>query len=292
MAKKTVAARTPRKRAAPASGTGQNTVLISWSGPRSRRVATVLNRRLPEIIQALTPWMSEHDIEAGELWAHAIDRNLGANDSGVLCLTPENLTAPWLLFEAGALSKNFGLARVRPYLIDLRPGDVTGPLSRFQSVGTSQADTRKLVESINRNMSTPLSETMLTSAFDRLWPELERDLAGAATRRDGDGNLSPPRDPNEMLEEVLEILRAQERRRTEYQSFLQQPLTVSPFSFTGINPSTIVSTTPPANVPVAAPTGTGRASLKDLVTTQMMDLLTGKSAVTLEDKVQGPTAPT
>jgi hypothetical protein len=46
----------------------------------------------------------------------------------VICLTPENLTAPWLLVEAGDLSKLLKDAYVFTYLIDVEPTAVTGPL--------------------------------------------------------------------------------------------------------------------------------------------------------------------
>lgn len=216
MPQKRASARVPQKRnSSSGASPGRDTVFISWSGARSRRVAAVLKQRLPDVIQALTPWMSEQDIDAGELWSHAVDQNLGTNDSGILCLTPENLTAPWLLFEAGALSKHFGRSRVRPYLIGLKPSDVTGPLSRFQSVGLSRGDTKKLIESINRGMSTPLPEARLNSTFDLVWPQLERELAVAAASEEADEAAGPHRSPQDMLEEMLAILRAQERSRAE-----------------------------------------------------------------------------
>jgi hypothetical protein len=51
---------------------------------------------------------------------------------GVICLTRDNLHEPWVLFEAGALSKTRG-ARVWTLLLDLAPADVEPPLSQFLS---------------------------------------------------------------------------------------------------------------------------------------------------------------
>jgi len=38
-------------------------VFISWSGPRSKHVASALRDLLPEILQDLDAWMSEHDMQ-------------------------------------------------------------------------------------------------------------------------------------------------------------------------------------------------------------------------------------
>jgi hypothetical protein len=51
---------------------------------------------------------------------------------GILFLTNENLQAPWLMFEAGALSKRIGDSKVCPILFGLKATDVTDPLAQFQ----------------------------------------------------------------------------------------------------------------------------------------------------------------
>jgi hypothetical protein len=38
---------------------------------------------------------------------------------GIVCLTAENLTAPWIMFESGALAKKLGKTRLGPVLIRL-----------------------------------------------------------------------------------------------------------------------------------------------------------------------------
>src|SRR5262249_18500658 len=94
-------------------------VFLSWSGERSRAVAELLSAFLPRVLQAVDPFMSAHDIEPGASWVAALDAHLDAHTFGVLCLTPENLAAPWILFEAGALGKTGGESRVVPYRLSL-----------------------------------------------------------------------------------------------------------------------------------------------------------------------------
>ncbi len=77
-------------------------IFISWSGDRSRFVARALDALLPDVIQDVQTWMSEHDINAGARWGAALNSELEACHFGLLCITPENLNSDWLLFEAGS----------------------------------------------------------------------------------------------------------------------------------------------------------------------------------------------
>lgn len=81
-----------------------NNVFISWSGERSRWVADALRDWLPAVLQSVKPWMSA-DIKKGTRGQTTISDKLDKVKVGIVCLTPENLQEPWILFEAGALSK-------------------------------------------------------------------------------------------------------------------------------------------------------------------------------------------
>ena len=96
------------------------------------------------------------------------------------CLTRGNLTAPWLLFEAGALAKHLAVARVIPYLFRLKADDIAPPLSQFQSVGDDETGTRRLLQTINDVSATPLRDEQLTNAFRAFWPRFNRRLSNIA----------------------------------------------------------------------------------------------------------------
>src|ERR1700734_3199682 len=109
-------------------------VFISWSGPQSKQVAEALHHYLPLIINALKPWLSSADVEAGARWAVDIAGNLEKSKFGILCLTPGNLDSIWIHFEAGALAKTVdNKTFVCPYLLHVQPSDLTGPLTQFQA---------------------------------------------------------------------------------------------------------------------------------------------------------------
>jgi TIR domain len=109
-------------------------VFISWSGERSRKIAELLRHWLPIVNHSIpSPYVSADAIGKGVRWASDLATELEASNFGLLCLTPENLSAPWLHFEAGALSK-LGQARVAPILFQLRPDAIQGgPLGQFQA---------------------------------------------------------------------------------------------------------------------------------------------------------------
>jgi hypothetical protein len=73
-------------------------VFISWSGERSKAVAEALHDWLPNVIQTVRPWVSLADIEKGTRWNTDIASQLAECRVGLICLTPENVSAPWLLF--------------------------------------------------------------------------------------------------------------------------------------------------------------------------------------------------
>jgi hypothetical protein len=80
-------------------------IFLSWSGHRSKAVAEALRLWLPKVNPAFKPWLSTADIDKGARWASNVAERLEAARAGIVCLTPSNLHADWILWEAGALSK-------------------------------------------------------------------------------------------------------------------------------------------------------------------------------------------
>lgn len=80
-------------------------VFLSWSGESSHAIAEKLHKWLPMVIQKIEPYIST-EIEKGTRWASDIASELEVCAFGIACVTQENKDAPWLLFEAGALSKS------------------------------------------------------------------------------------------------------------------------------------------------------------------------------------------
>src|SRR5687768_10203753 len=122
-------------------------VFLSWSGTRSREVAEALRQWLPDVLHAVTPWMSNSDIEKGRDFSRVLRSELAESNFGVLCLTKDNCHSPWMLFEAGALAKVLEASLVCPYLIDMELGDLPRPLRLFQAANANKPGTYDLVRS-------------------------------------------------------------------------------------------------------------------------------------------------
>jgi hypothetical protein len=146
-------------------------VFISWSGEASRELAQTLSDWMPNVLQSAHPFMSDTDIAKGDPWSAKLAVELEATHFGVVCLTPDNKDAPWLHFEAGALSKMSTIGRVAPLLFDLTPSDIQGPLARFQHTSFGKEEIRKLLRSINSAAGDGADERF-GKALDALWNDL------------------------------------------------------------------------------------------------------------------------
>ncbi|HEX8068660.1 MAG TPA: toll/interleukin-1 receptor domain-containing protein [Pyrinomonadaceae bacterium] len=152
-------------------------LFISWSGVRSKAVAEALRGWIPDVIHAVQPWMSSEDIDPGARWSAEIDKGLDATKFGIICVTPENIDTPWILFEAGALAKAIADTSVCPYLVGLDYTSLRGPLAQFQAAQARRDDTYALVRTINQCLGEDaLSEDRLRRSFERWWPDLEAVL--------------------------------------------------------------------------------------------------------------------
>ena len=116
-------------------------VFISWSGKTSCELAKIFRDWLPSVIQAVKPYYSPDDIAKGERGNTSMATELEQADAGLLCLTRDNLDAPWIMFEAGALSKKLDTSRVCPILFaGLETTDLKGPLGQFQAAKFNKED--------------------------------------------------------------------------------------------------------------------------------------------------------
>jgi Ricin-type beta-trefoil lectin domain-like/TIR domain len=154
-------------------------VFIGWSGPRSKEVAEALKDWLPDVIHSVVPFISS-DIEKGKESVHVLRSELEKSNFGILCLTKDNCIKPWVLFEAGALSKVLENAAVCPYLIDMEPEDLPQPLWFFQAAKADEKGTQELIRSLNAASEIVLSGQQIRRSFEKWWPDLEPRLKSKA----------------------------------------------------------------------------------------------------------------
>lgn len=181
-------------------------VFISWSGDKSKDVAAFLAEWIKDVLQGVDCWYSPDDIEKGSMWFSDISNSLEQNNVGIICITPENMHAPWILFEAGALFKGLSKARVCPLLIgNLETSDITPPLSHFNLTLPVKQDMLRLLRTINSSNEHQLDDERLEKAFDRWWPEFEGKYNAVISAKPKDA--APKRSQSELLTEILDGIR-------------------------------------------------------------------------------------
>ncbi|MCA3397781.1 MAG: hypothetical protein INF85_19360 [Roseomonas sp.] len=127
---------------------------------------------------------------------------------GVIIVTAESKHAPWLMFEAGAISKKVSEASVCPILFGLKIADLDGPLSQFQSVNFSKDDIERVVSTMNDKLADArLDPSVLKTVFEKFWPDLETKIEAVITAKRETRGLPKGREDRELLEEMLSLLR-------------------------------------------------------------------------------------
>ncbi len=122
-------------------------VFLSWSGARSDRLATAIQR----LLAALAPELPTHrsaDLAKGEPWSEGLLAQLRGSVDVLICVTPEALASTWITYEAGFIYGSTDKARVFTILFEVEPTDVPGPLQQFQSTRLVESDVRRLVAAI------------------------------------------------------------------------------------------------------------------------------------------------
>lgn len=196
-------------------------VFISWSGEKSRKSAEVLRDWLPSVIQAVTPYFTPKDIDKGLRWSSDISGKLDASQFGIILVSKENIDAPWIIFEAGALSKNVGASHVCPLLLDLKPTDLSGPLVQFQATEFNKDDVRKLIGALNDALGeNSISDKTLDNIYEKWWPDLEKALFDILNDKGTGANSSEIRSDRELIEEILRLARNKEYTSFESESKL------------------------------------------------------------------------
>lgn len=199
-------------------------VFISWSGELSEKLAHEIQSWLPNVLQSVKPYFSLEDIQKGSRWEQEISKELESSNIGILCLTKDNINRPWIIFEAGALSKNMGNANVCPILFNLENSEVEYPLACFQATKFEKEEIKKLVKTINAAAGEQkLEDANLNTIFEKWWPDLEANINKIISENKKKRQI-PKRTDRELIEEILELARLNSMNRQENRGGLRYHL--------------------------------------------------------------------
>jgi hypothetical protein len=194
-------------------------VFVSWSGERSRILAQALHGWLPLVLHYVKPWLSDADVSAGDRWATVVAKELETSNFGVICVTPENINSPWVLFEAGALAKAMQGAKVIPLLFNLEFSDISGPLAQFQAKKCDRDGLAEVVTSINKSTDSAVPDDRKNQLFSALWPELEKQLEAIPHEAPTAKHMRPQ---HEILEELVSGVRGLDVRFREVEGTVSE----------------------------------------------------------------------
>ena len=215
-------------------------VFISWSGDISRALAVELRDWLPMAVHQVDAWISGRDIDPGRRWALVLGHELATSDFAIIVLTRDNLTSPWILFEAGAVARSLE-AHVVPLLFGISPSDLDGPFAQFQSIQADRRGVERVVSLLYEVTGSELDADQRELVFNRLWPVFEERVDSLHQQYAETEDVESPEDLVDSLEKsadkkpdapvdakVIELLRSERerlRRQLEYLNAEEEKLT-------------------------------------------------------------------
>lgn len=194
-------------------------VFISWSGSTSRAVALALSEWIPKVIQGVTPYVSAKDLDKGSNWTVELAKELEDTEFGIICLAPDNLSSPWLHYEAGAITKSVD-SRVAPVLFQVEKTSVGHPLAQLQLTSIDAEDFELLMMSISKVAGNHLTPERIKESVKVWWPSLEESLATIESPKppkEGQARVAqepdkPEANSDELMSEMLSLVRRMDRR--------------------------------------------------------------------------------
>ncbi|MCZ6864175.1 MAG: toll/interleukin-1 receptor domain-containing protein [Candidatus Dadabacteria bacterium] len=218
-------------------------IFVSFHEEKSKKIAELICKWLPKVIQSVKPWAS-FNIGKGKNWMSEVIEGLEKIDFGLICLTPDNLDSTWIHYEAGAFAKK-GKSRVFTLLTNLENTDVKLPLSSFQhTISHDKNDMFQLLESINGVNETKLKNNILEDSFETHWVEFEKEISSIIESTGPEDK--PQRTDRDILLEILSSVRT----NTQFIGFQSDLLK----GFRGIGS---ISFDEPLPDPILAPTSRG-----------------------------------
>lgn len=112
----------------------ENKIFISWSGEKAKIYADFLVNLLNKVFNENEKIFYSKRIIEGKMWIQEISDALRISKVGIILVTREDVSKPWLNFEAGALYKGKQENYVIPIFIDISEKSIADhPLRLFQS---------------------------------------------------------------------------------------------------------------------------------------------------------------
>lgn len=147
----------------------ENKIFISWSGEKSKQIASTFYDWFYNTFK-IEAWFSSKNIKIGELWEPKIQEALQQSTKGIFFITKENVFAPWINFEAGAISKGNPENFVCIIRVDSNEIPKESPLFHYQNTAFNKEGICELLNNILID-SPDYNEENFKKLFDTNWKE-------------------------------------------------------------------------------------------------------------------------
>lgn len=162
-------------------------IFISWAKPKSKKIAYFIKEFLEGLFHdQIETWLSDENIKTGARPTVAISQALKECDKGIFCILKENYEAPWIMYEAGAISTHeHSIIReekdncvIWPILFENISTEqlYRNPLYQFQFVEFSRDKMYKFVQEVNNTIVAFKDVTILEKHFGFYWKELNDNI--------------------------------------------------------------------------------------------------------------------
>ncbi len=146
-------------------------VFFSWSGERSKKVAEEFQDLFKGVFDPVIDcFLSTRDIAPGTRSVQILFEKLEKCNYGICFIDSENVRAPWIQFEAGALSKMVADSQVMVLLLDNNTESLQGtPLFEFQHKLFNKEHIQSIFEEIIKLFDQVSSRDSFLKRFENGW---------------------------------------------------------------------------------------------------------------------------
>lgn len=148
------------------------TVLLSWSGDESKEIAKCFKNMMSVVFSPVVEtYMSEVDSPIGKRGVESLAKILNDCNYGVFFVNKANALAPWIHYEAGAISKESPISRLMVLLLDNNPMYISGtPLSDFTYSMFNKEGVLKIINAIIDISGYSDKKENFINRFNNEWP--------------------------------------------------------------------------------------------------------------------------
>lgn len=183
-------------------------LFLSWEGDESKCIAKQLKNLMEGIFYpTLKSYMSAVDAPLGKRGVEDLSRQLSECNYGVCLVNKENVRAPWIHYEAGAIAKESPISRLIVLLLDNDPGCIKGtPLQDFKYCFLTYDGILEIVETMIDICGLSREKKIFIDRLNDKWSEFETNCETIISEIQIKGNNPEKTEIEDHLDPIMHML--------------------------------------------------------------------------------------